>query len=526
VTVRVLHVASEAAPWAQTGGLADVVGALPQALAAEPGLDVGLLIPLYRGVAARIAAAGHALEFGPPLPGLDGRIARAGRVHGVALGFLDAPALFDRDGLYGPPGGEFGDNHLRFAALCRAAVAHGPAVFGDARPVDVLHAHDWQGGLAAAYLRLGVPDALVASEPSAHGARAASAAIARAVRAEVGQRAPGEPPRTLIADAARTAAVFTIHNLAYQGRFPKSATPAVGLPWSVFTHQAMEAWDQLSLLKGGLAYADRLTTVSPTYAREIRTPIAGEGLDGFLRHDAAPLSGIVNGIDIAAWDPARDPELAAPFSADAPAGKARCRAALLDELGWSDDGSALAIVIARMAGQKGLDLIAELVPEAAALGLRVAVLGAGERALEDRFRWLAGAFRDHVRVTIGFDTARARRYYAGADLFVMPSRFEPCGIGQLYAMRYGAIPVVSTVGGLVDTVEDVTADGAAGTGFRFAPVDAPALHGALVRAMAMFRTPARWAQLRHRAMTRDSSWRDSAHAYADLYRDALAARRG
>ncbi|MCE9577404.1 MAG: glycogen synthase GlgA [Deltaproteobacteria bacterium] len=507
--MRVLHVASEAAPWAQTGGLADVVGALPQALAATPALDVGLLIPLYRGVLARLKAAGHTVSYGPPLAvgGVEARLASIGRVGGVATAFLDAPALYDREGLYSAPSHEFIDNHRRFAALCRAAVAHGPAVFGDARPVDVIHAHDWQAALAPAYVRLGVRDPVAVAHAAPLGAKAVDVP-------------PVVPPSPAIAT------VFTILNLAYQGRFAKRATEEVGLPWSVFTHDKMEAWDQLCLLKGGLVFADRLTTVSPTYAREIRTHAAGEGLDGFLRHEAAPLSGIVNGIDAVSWDPARDPALAAPFALGDMAGKARCKAALLAELGWTDDDSALAVVIARMTSQKGLDLVAELVPEAAALGVRIAVLGAGDRALEDRFTWLADTFRDHVRVAIGFDVARARRYYAGADLFVMPSRFEPCGIGQMYAMRYGAVPVVSAVGGLVDTVEDVVGGGERhGTGFRFAPVTTPALHAAMERALAAYRAPEAWARIQARAMRRDSSWRESADAYAALYADALDARR-
>jgi starch synthase len=321
--------------------------------------------------------------------------------------------------------------------------------------------------------------------------------------------------------------VFTVHNLAFQGRVSKYVSPELGLPWSVFTMYGMEAWDQLCLLKGGLAFADEVTTVSPTYAREILTPVFGEGLDGFLRHDAAPPIGIVNGIDLEAWDPASDRGIAAPYAADDPAGKARCRAALLDELGWDDDDSPLAIVIARMAAQKGVDLVADLVPDLAGLGIRLAVLGAGDRALEDRFRWLAGVFREHLRVVIGFDVARSRRWYAGADMYLMPSRFEPCGIGQLYAMRYGAVPVASSVGGLVDTIDDPGDEAMAagrGTGVRFAPVTADALRLAAMRAVRLYRDRAAWARVMVAGMRRDSSWRDSARAYLDVYREAILAR--
>jgi len=487
--LKILHVASEAAPWSQTGGLADVTGSLPAALAATDPVDrIGLLTPLHRGTAARIAEAGLALGEGRPVTvtvgphQLRARVRPAGVHRGVQLAFLEAPALYDRDGLYGPPGGgDHADNHVRYAALCRVAADHGDLVLGAAP--DLVHAHDWQAALAPVYLRLG---------------------------------------------ARRAHSVFTVHNLAYQGRFPKEATVELGLPWEVFMPARMEAWDRLCLLKGGLAYADRATTVSPTYAREILTPELGEGLDGFLRYDAAPLTGIVNGIDTASWDPARDPAIAAAYSADDPAGKTACRTALAAELGWPDDDLPIAVVISRMAGQKGLDLIAEIVPELATIGVRIAVLGSGDATLEDRFRWLGGVFRDHLRVVIGFDAARARRWYAGADLFVMPSRFEPCGIGQLYAMRYGAVPVVSAVGGLCDTVDDPGDAALAagdGTGLRFWPVTAVALAAALRRAVALRgRDPAGWARLRRTAMARDSSWSASARAYLDVYRAALAAR--
>jgi starch synthase len=478
--MRILHVASEAAPWAQTGGLGDVTGALPHALVqADPRTDAGLLVPLYRGTAERVRAAGLALDDGVPVTirfgsfTMAARVRRAGRHHGVALAFLDAPALYDRDGLYvAPNGGDHPDNHVRFAALSRAAVDFGELVLG-ARP-DVLHAHDWQTALAPVYARL---------DPTHAG----------------------------------IATVFTVHNLAYQGRVPKHVTPELGLPWSVFTLQQMEAWDQVCLLKGGLAFADRITTVSPTYADEILTPAFGEGLDGFLRHDAAPLVGIVNGIDDASWDPATDRALPAHFGAGAPEGKARCRAALCEELDWPVDGAPLAIAITRMASQKGVDLLADLVPDLAGLGVRLAVLGAGDRALEDRFRWLADVFRDDLRVVIGFDVARSRRWYAGADLFLMPSRFEPCGIGQLYAMRYGTVPVVASTGGLIDTVEDPE------TGVRFTPITAPALRDAVARAAQLHADRAAWTRVVHAGMRRDSSWRASAAAYLDVYRDALAA---
>lgn len=471
--MRVLHVASEVAPFAQSGGLADVVAGLPAAQAESHGVNAGVLVPLYRGVPERLAAAGITLEPGHPLElGVGPRTfhahLRTARVGRVRHGFVDCPALYDRAGtLYGPGGADdFGDNHIRFAALGQAAVVAGARLLGG--EPDVLHVHDWQGGPAAIYARL-------ARKP--------------------------------------WAIVATIHNLAYRGIFPKSAMEDLGIPWSEFTPALVEFWDQLCLLKAGLAYADVVTTVSPSYAREILTPERGEGLEGFLRFDVERLVGIVNGIDHRAWDPARDPALPATFSREEPSRKELCRRALAAELGLPvADDEPLIGVIARMTDQKGLDLVADIVPELHRLGARMVVLGAGDPALEARFRWLAETFREHLRAVIGFDVGFARRIYGGSDLFVMPSRFEPCGLGQLYAMRYGAIPVVHAVGGLRDTVSDP------GTGIRFEEPTAAALTTALERAVAVFRDRPAFARLRHAAMGRDSSWSVSALEYVQLYR--------
>ena len=470
--MRVVHVASEVAPFAQSGGLADVVAGLPAAQAESHGLTAAVIVPLYRGVAAALAARSIELAPGEPIAVGVGpyafagalRIARVGR---VTYGFVDVPALYDRVGtLYGPGGaGEFTDNHVRYAVLAKVALAYGHTLVGG--PLDVLHVHDWQGALAAIYAR-------IANAPCA--------------------------------------IVTTIHNLAYRGIFPKSAMTELGLPWSWFDVRHLEFYDQVCLLKGGLAAADAVTTVSPTYAREILTPERGEALDGFLRWDVRRLVGIVNGIDVKEWDPATDRALPATFSVTAPEGKATCRAALAKELGLVLDQQPLIGVIARMTGQKGIDLVAEIVPELQRLGAKLVVLGSGEPALEDRFRYLASAFSEHVAVRIGFDLALSRRIYAGCDLFAMPSRFEPCGLGQLYAMRYGTIPVVTAVGGLRDTVSDP------GTGIRFeTPTVLPFLH-AIERAIALVKDPPQSAAVRRAAMTRDSSWTASALQYVKLYR--------
>lgn len=469
--MRVVHVASEAAPFAQSGGLADVVAGLPNALAQDHGLDVAVVVPLYRGVASKLAARGIALAEGAPITIHVGphrwdahlRMARVGR---VAYGFVDCPPLFDRDGtLYGPGGpGEFGDNHLRFAALSQAAVTESWRLVGGTvrDPFDVLHAHDWQAAPAAIYAR-------VANAPYA--------------------------------------IVSTIHNLAYRGIFPKHAMNDLGIPWSYFDLHHVEFYDQVCLLKGGLAAADAVTTVSPTYAREILTPERGEALDAFLRWDVRRLVGIVNGIDTKEWDPATDKALAANYSANDPSGKETCRAALLSEMGLADDGVVMG-VIARMTDQKGIDLIADIVPQLAQANVKLIVLGSGEPALEDRFRWLAQTFSEHVAVRIGFDLNLSRRIYAGCDLFAMPSRFEPCGLGQLYAMRYGTLPVVHAVGGLRDTVSDPE------TGIRFDEPTSAALLRAITRALPLANNLATIK----RAMQRDSSWTASAHEYVQLYR--------
>jgi starch synthase len=479
MALRVLHVASEVAPFAQSGGLADVLAGLTRALAEMRGLHVAVLVPLYRGVEAKLAAAGIALDAGTAVTvSLGAHVfpaaLRRTRVTGVELCFLDCAVLYDRPGgLYGPSGAsEFADNHLRFGALGKIAAEYGAKLLGGS--IDILHVHDWQGALAAIYTRL------------------------------VGGRRP--------------AIVTTVHNLAYRGIFPKQIIDELELPWSLFDIHQLEFYDQVALLKGAMAVADVVTTVSPTYAHEILTPAFGEALDGFLTWDVKRLVGIVNGIDAGVWDPGTDAAIAAPYTASAQAGKARCRAALANEVGLVvDDRTPLLGVIARMTGQKGLDLVADAVPELHRLGAKLVVLGSGEPDLEARFTYVAGAFADDVAVRIGFDIAFSRRVYAGSDLFVMPSRFEPCGLGQLYAMRYGSIPIVHAVGGLRDTVTDIE-EHADGTGIRFEPATVDGLVGAIERAVALFRDPHRLAAVRTAAMKRDSSWTASAHQYAQLYR--------
>jgi len=489
--MRIVHVASEVTPWSQTGGLGEVVSALPDALArCDRDLEVSVVTPLYRTARDRVAQLGATLEdtgievaVAFPAADLAARVMRLAAPRGAAQHyFLDCPSLYDRDGQYGGVNGDYPDNALRFAFLARAALAAAQRIGG---PPDLFHVHDWHPGLLPVYL----------------------------------QRA-GRP----------AASIMTIHNLAFQGVFDKQTVMDLGLDWSVFTPQAMELYDRVSFLKGGLAAADAVTTVSPTYAIEIVTPRAGAGLHGFLKYDVKRLVGIRNGIDQAAWDPASDRAIAARFSASDLAGKAECRKALAAECALQPASGELVVgMVSRITEQKGVDLVADLVPELHGLGIRLVLLGSGEPALEQRLLWLAERFRQHLSVTIGFDPPLARRVFAGVDCVLLPSRFEPCGLTQMYAMRYGAVPIVNPVGGLRDSVidpgDDALAEGK-GTGFWMEEASAAGLRAALRRAAGMCRYQQKgWRRLVEQCMTRDFSWEAPAAEYLTLYREILAARK-
>lgn len=491
--MRVAHIASEVSPWSQTGGLAEVVGAVPRALMrADDGVQCAVFSPLYRSVRQRAQERGVTLEpsavsVAVPLAGTQVRAdivtLRAGDAPPIYL--VDHPHFFDRDGLYASASQvDHADNAERFALLCRAAIEAAPALMGGMP--EVFHAHDWQAGLVPVYLRTRYPD-------------------------------------------VRAACVFTLHNLAYQGIFPKDLLPALDLDWDVFRLERMEYHDQLAFLKGGVAYADAVTTVSPSYAQEIETPEHGHGLHEFLRHQARSLVGILNGIDTEVWDPRSDPHLPATFGADDPgrgAGKATCRRALAEafDLSIAEDELLLAVV-SRMAHQKGLDLVAELVPALHELGARLVVLGSGDPALEERFRYLGRVFGQHLAVYIGFDVGLSHRIFAGADAMLIPSRFEPCGLNQMYAMRYGTIPIVRAVGGLRDTVQDPGDQGlrqGQGTGVCFEHATADELRHAVDRASRLFRDHRDgWHGVARAGMERDWSWERSAQEYLRLYRHLI-----
>ena len=479
--LRVLYAASEAHPLVKTGGLADVAGALPRALR-NLGHDLRLVLPAYPAALERAAALRTAAAFqvdGRPLRLLEGRLPGT-RVH---LYLVDCPALFHRPGHpYLDAGGRpWPDNAERFYVFARAVAELACDRLGRRWRPHVVHCNDWQTGL--------VP-ALLALEPV--------------------------PP----------AVVFTVHNLAYQGLFPHATFTALGLPDAWWSYRALEFHGQLSFIKGGLVFAHRINTVSPTYAREIMTPALGCGLDGLLRHRADRVSGILNGIDTGVWNPARDPHLAARFHVRRLAPRADNRRALQRRLGLDpDDEAVLAGHVGRLVEQKGADIILDALPRLLALGMQVAVLGSGEAALEQALREAARTWPGRVAVHLGHDEALAHLMEGGADLFLMPSRFEPCGLNQLYSLRYGAVPVVHRVGGLADTVTDAgPAALAAGeaTGFVFDAPEPGALAAAVERAVALRRDARAWTRLQQAGMRQDHSWRRRAGEYLALYRRALA----
>ena len=456
----------------KTGGLADVAGALPLALAAE-GIETTTLIPGYPAVLGRLESA-EPVHRDSDFFGNGARLLR-GRAAGLDLAVLDAPHLFDRPGnpYSGPNGADWPDNALRFAALSRMAASIAAEGVAGLRP-DILHAHDWQAGLAMAYL-------------------------------DGAQRRP--------------ATVLTVHNLAFQGNFPAALLPSLGLPANAFRMEGAEFHAMIGYLKAGLALADAITTVSPTYAAEIQTPEFGMGFDGLLRHRAAVLHGILNGIDDGIWNPATDGMIASRFDVDHPAGRPANKSALQSHFGLDLNPDALLFgVISRLSWQKGLDILLPALDMLGALGAQLVILGAGEPELEHRFRQAAAAHPGRVACFIGYDEALAHRVQAGIDAILIPSRFEPCGLTQLCALRYGALPIVARVGGLADTVIDANEAALAahtGTGLQFSPGQ---FTQALRRAASLWADPESWAGLQRNAMRTDVSWRGPAARYAALYK--------
>jgi starch synthase len=476
--IRVLFVTPEVFGLASTGGLGDVSAALPAALG-QLDIDARVMMPGYRAVFERASKSKKRVDIGSP-GGLGETAIVSARMpeSGVPLFIVDCPALFDRPG--GPYGDEMGvdwpDNARRFSLLCRAAAL----VAGRRNPLawspNLVHANDWQGGLLPALLQT--------------------------------QR-EGRPPT-----------VFSIHNLAFLGEFPASIFGTLGLPQQTFDVRGVEFFGGVSLMKAGISYADRITTVSPTYAREIQTPEFGCGLDGLLRERSADLIGILNGVDYARWNPQTDPHIARQYGPQTLEGKRVCKAALQSELGLAHDPKAFLVgSVSRLVQQKGLDLLLSALPALASKGIQFAILGSGETALEKGFAAAASRYAGRVGFRGRFDDALAHRIEAGADAFIMPSRFEPCGLNQMYSLRYGTPPIVRRVGGLADTVKDAI------DGIVFGEATASALSAACVRAQTLFADDRIWNAMQLRGMSRDFSWTRSAQDYAELYRSLLPRRK-
>ena len=490
-------IASETQPYSKTGGLADVAAALPRALG-RLGHDVTVVTPRYRGIdagptvaTATVALAGRAFS---------GDLIEESRAPGARAVLVDCPALYDRPGIYTDGSNDYADNPVRFAFLVAAALRWASL---QPRPPDIVHGHDWQAGLIGPYVR--------------------SAASARLFADRRPCRGRAAPQRD------RPGTVFTIHNLAYQGNFDKAWTPQLGLSWDDFTLHGFEFWDRLSFLKSGINLSDVVTTVSQTYAEEIQRPEYGHGFDTIVRARRDALVGILNGIDADEWNPATDPFLPAPFDADHLAGKAASKRAVLEAFGLPTDASTLARplvgMVSRMVDQKGLDLISVVASELPNLDATFVVVGTGEPRYQNMWSTMAGWRPDRIAVYVGFDERRAHLVEAGADVLLMPSRFEPCGLNQMYSMRYGTVPVVRAVGGLVDTVRPYDPAQRTGTGFLFSDYHPVAMLRALMGALRTFRDKAIWTRLQENGMRTDFSWDRSAAEYVKVYEAARAARR-
>jgi starch synthase len=470
--MKILMVASEATPFAKTGGLADVLGALPPALT-ERGEQVAVVLPAYRENRYPQPTREAYLNLWIPIgPGYLVDIQQI-TIAGVTYYFVQCPALYDRDGIYGSPAGDFPDNHLRFAVLSMAAIGVARHLF---RP-DILHLHDWQAALTPVYLR-----EHFRVDPTFLGVKT----------------------------------LLTIHNLGYQGLFPPEALPEIALDPRLMNPDRLEFYGRLNFLKGGIAWSNAVSTVSKGYAREIQTPEYGFGLDGFLRRHG-PVTGIVNGVDYNEWNPEHDPHIAQNYSARDLAGKRACKQALLAEYGLPTDNldRPLLAIISRFAAQKGFDILADAASRLLQEDLNLVVLGSGELHYESMFRALVQSYPHKVGLRVGYDTGLSHRIEAGADMFLMPSRYEPCGLNQIYSLKYGTVPVVRATGGLDDTIED-------GTGFKFRDYSGDALLETVRVALKAYQDLDQWVQRMRRGMEKDFSWSASAGEYAGLYRRLMA----
>ena len=483
--MHIVFAASECVPFAKTGGLADVVGALPREIV-RLGHKVTVYLPLYARVRPQIGDRPYALRsvtipfrYYNRFAGIED----GGERDGVQFYFVECPELFDRPELYGPGGGDYSDNAERFGLFCRAVLEAAKQL----GVPDVFHVHDWQTGLLPVYLRT-----TYAADPMLR----------------------------------RVATVLTIHNAAYQGTFPPATTEQLLFPWSVFTMDKVEQYDRFNFLKGGVVFSDLLTTVSRKYAEEIQTPEFGWNLDGVLRKREKDLRGILNGVDYGQWDPATDKNLAAHYSAEDLGGKRACREDVLHAFGLEDVAEATPVIgiVSRLATQKGFDLVSRIGEEIVKRDLAVVVLGTGEPIYESFFRSWAVRHPAQVAVQIRYDDVLAHKVEAGADMFLMPSRYEPCGLNQIYSLKYGTVPIVRATGGLDDTIEEWDAEKGTGTGFKFAGYDARQLLATLDRALTAFRDREAWQHLMRNGMARQYGWDNPAHEYVAVYEDAVRER--
>jgi len=477
--MRVVMAASEAVPFAKTGGLADVVGALPRALK-RLGVDVSVVIPAYTSISADRFAL-RRTEWTLSVP-VSNRTITAGVLESkldgdIPVYLIEADQYFARPGLYGTPDGDYLDNAERFAFFGRAI----PALLTLVGAPDVLHCHDWQTALAPVFLR-----------------------------ADAGRYPQLERTRT----------VLTIHNLGYQGLFWHFDWHLLNIDWRYFTPAYLEFYGKANYLKGGIVCADAITAVSPTYAEEIQTPAFGHGLEGVLVARRQALTGILNGVDYDEWSPERDAYIVQQYSVDDLSGKGACKKDLQTRTGLPVDAKIPVIgIVSRLADQKGFDLLAEIAPQLLRKRVQLVVLGSGDAKYHELFQDLAQKWHKRLAVHIGFDNALAHKIEAGSDMFVMPSRYEPCGLNQIYSLRYGTIPIVRATGGLQDTITNFDAATQSGTGFKFTDYTAAALLACVESALDTYRTPRLWSALVRTAMQADFSWTRSAAAYAELYRN-------
>ena len=483
--MHIAFAASECVPFSKTGGLADVVGALPRALAAL-GHQVSVYLPRYRQTKLadpQTVVRSITIPFDDKYRFCSVVTAGTNAPAGIKFYFVDYPQYFDREALYGTPAGDYPDNAERFAMFSRA-VLEASKVLG---VPHVFHCHDWQSALVPVMLRT-----LYAEDPAFR----------------------------------EVATVFTIHNMGYQGLFPPDTLPLLMLPWDMLTISKMEFFGQVNFLKGALAYSDFVTTVSKKYSQEIQTTEYGFGLEGVLRDRAATVTGILNGVDYDQWSPQTDRFIAAKYSPQDLSGKQQCKHDLLHTFGVRNADSKVPVIgiVSRFAAQKGFDLISQIMDRLAREQMIVVALGAGDKLFEDMFQRLNKQFPNKIAVKVAYDNAIAHKIEAGADMFLMPSRYEPCGLNQIYSLRYGTVPIVRATGGLDDTIEPWDARTGKGTGFKFSDYTGEALLATIKQALLSYRDASSWQTLMRNGMTRDFSWGASAREYGKVYDRARQVR--